>query len=134
MCLYMIKKDMSFVPSYSPSSSTSRILTSELITPSAERAIFFTMGALMRDAAGLKKALQLLTAIAEHRRTDLAMDFNYSKVLTINPFSVNWEFMTINNPFPGGLFLLFPAHNIQISTSGSSIQISTAKGLHNIMQ
>ena len=79
---------MSFVPSYSPSSSTSRILTSELITPSAERAIFFTMGALMRDAAGLKKALQLLTAIAEHRRTDLAMDFNYSKVLTIKPISV----------------------------------------------
>eukprot|EP01035_Chromulina_nebulosa_P026488 gene26488-34684_t len=86
MCLYMIKKDMSFVPSYSPSSSTSRILTSELITPSAERAIFFTMGALMRDAAGLKKALQLLTAIAEHRRTDLAMDFNYSKVVSFFSF------------------------------------------------
>ena len=86
MCLYMIKNDMSFVPSYSAAqTSTSaaavpKTLTSELITPSAEKAIFFTLGALMRDAVGMKKALLLLTAIAEHRRTDLAMHFSYSRV------------------------------------------------------
>ena len=99
MCLYMIKKDMSFVPSYSAAktaaaaaaavSTTSRTLTSELITPSAEKAIFFTMGALMRDAAGLKKALQLLTAIADHRRTDLAMFFNHYRVRAITRYFLN---------------------------------------------
>ena len=37
-----------------------------------DREMFFIMGGLMRDAAGVERALRLMTLITDHRRGDLA--------------------------------------------------------------
>lgn len=61
----IVKKD---ITAHLPAHAT----TTQLLSPTAEKAIYFLMEALMRDIQGLKKSLELLTAIAEHNRTDLA--------------------------------------------------------------
>jgi len=82
VCMYMIANNLSFYSTIHGldghvSGSLSSVLSSS--SSSVDKAVFFTLGALLQDSQGLEKALQLVAAVAQHRRHDLAMLCNFSK-------------------------------------------------------
>lgn len=62
-----------------------------------EREVFHVIGGLMRDTAGVARALQLMTVITEKRRGDLALVMSYKKV---NRFALNNSLGRIKKDLP----------------------------------
>jgi len=82
ICMYMISNELSFNSTTYDIRIHGSTSMSSILSPSSssvDKAVFFTLGALLHDSDGVCKALRLVEAVARHRRHDLAMLCNYSQ-------------------------------------------------------
>lgn len=88
--MYMIPRGIPFARGTDTSP-----LPSSISSTTPDKAVFYTTGALLRDTAGLVKVLRLLTAMADHRRSDMEGLCSFTKAhkfFSFQPASTSTSF------------------------------------------
>jgi hypothetical protein len=63
-----------------------------------DKAIFYIVGGLMKNAEGIIEALKLINLINDHKRSDLSKEFSYNKVTTFSNSSRGTDMKRLSVP------------------------------------